>query len=228
MEMRNTGNKKEEILNVHNFRFTCKEFNLNRKVSEEDIKFLLEIGRLSPSSFGFEPWKFVVVENEELKEKLFPLALGAEKQISTSSHLVIMLARKDPDIIYSSDYINYMMKDVYNIPEDKISQRRERYRVFQKENFNLLNYKGSMFQWAVKQTYIPLGNVLTAAAEIGIDSCAIEEFNRKDLEVLLEKEGILDSQKFGVSCLIAFGYRAEEPYKEKVRRPIKDVVEWIR
>ncbi|NLW40093.1 MAG: NAD(P)H-dependent oxidoreductase, partial [Tissierellia bacterium] len=60
---------KEEILRVHKFRFACKEFDENKKVSKEDLEFILEVGRLSPSSFGFEPWKFLVLENKSLREK---------------------------------------------------------------------------------------------------------------------------------------------------------------
>lgn len=221
-------NKKREILNVHRYRVACKEFDSNKKIPKEDIDFLLEVGRLSPSSFGFEPWKFIVIQDDKLKEDLISLTLDCEKQISTSSHLVMMLARKGSDIIYSSDYITYIMKDVKNIPEDEISERREDYRVFQRENFKLLNDKEAMFQWSIKQTYIPLWNMITAAAEIGISSCPIENFHREKLEKLLEDNGILDSSKFGVSCLVTFGYKKDKVYIEKARRPIGEVVEWIK
>lgn len=220
--------RKEEILNAHKFRFACKEFDPDRKISEEDFKFLLEVGRLSPSSFGFEPWKFLVVENKELKERLLPAVWGVRRQMPTLSHLVIILARKGSEVIYSADYITHMMRDVHKMSEDKIKERREKYRVFQNEDFKILNSEKDMFEWSIRQTYIALGNMMTAAAEIGIDSCPIEGFNKEELEKLLESEGVLDREKFGVSTLIAFGYRKENPHREKTRRPMEDVVRWIK
>lgn len=219
--------KKEEILKAHRFRFACKEFDKNKKVAEEDLKFILEVGRLSPSSFGFEPWKFLVIENENLRQKILPVAWGVQRQMSTLSHLVIILARKKRDMIFSSDYIKYMVEDVHNIPGDLAEARIERYRNFQKEDFKLLEEDRNIFDWAVMQTYIALGNMMTAAAEIGIDSCPIEGFHREKLEEILEKEGIIDREQFGISSMVVFGYRKEDPKRPKTRKSMEEVVEWI-
>ncbi|WP_242834229.1 nitroreductase family protein [Clostridium pasteurianum] len=62
--------EKEKIIEAYNFRHACKEFDADRKISQDDFNFILETARLSPSSFGFEPWKFVIVQNEALREKL--------------------------------------------------------------------------------------------------------------------------------------------------------------
>ncbi len=219
--------KKEEILKAHRFRFACKEFDKNKKVSEDDLKFILEVGRLSPSSFGFEPWKCLVIENENLRQKILPVAWGVQRQMPTLSHLVIILARKKKDMIFSSDYIKYMVEDVHNIPGDLAEARIERYRNFQKEDFKLLEEDRNIFDWAVMQTYIALGNMMTAAAEIGIDSCPIEGFHREKLEILLEKEEIIDREQFGVSSMVVFGYRKEDPKRPKTRKSMEEVVEWI-
>ena len=61
---------KQEILNAYNFRYACKEFDASKKIAKEDFDFILETGRLSPSSFGFEPWQFVILQNADLKGKL--------------------------------------------------------------------------------------------------------------------------------------------------------------
>ena len=68
------NNIKETILAAFNSRHACKEFDVNKKISAEDFNFILETGRLSPSSFGFEPWKFLVIQNHSLREKILPLA----------------------------------------------------------------------------------------------------------------------------------------------------------
>ena len=72
------------------FRHACKVFDESKKISDEDIKYILEAGRKSPSSFGMEAWKFLVITNEELKEKLKP-ACWNQVQITSCSHLVIIL-----------------------------------------------------------------------------------------------------------------------------------------
>ncbi len=222
------GRKYDEILSAHNFRFACKEFDENRKVSEDDIRFLLEVGRLSPSSFGFEPWKFLVVENEYLKEKMFSVAWGVQRQMPSLSHLIIVLARKKTDMIYNSKYIKYMMEEIQHIPKDMINPRLDRYKNFLEEDFQLLDDERSIFDWACKQTYIALGNMMTAAAELGIDSCPIEGFHREKLEALLEKQEVLNREHFGVSYIVAFGYRKEDPGRQKTRKPFNEVVEWIK
>ena len=85
----------ETIINAFNFRHATKEFDPEKKVSESDFHTILETGRLSPSSLGLEPWRFVVIENEDLKEKLKPYSWGAQKQLNTASRFVIILARKN-------------------------------------------------------------------------------------------------------------------------------------
>ncbi len=77
------------------------------------------------------------------------------------------------------------------------------------------------------QTYIALGNMMTAAAQIGIDSCPIEGFHREKLEEILEKEGIIDREQFGISSMVVFGYRKEDPKRPKTRKSMEEVVEWI-
>ena len=86
-----------------------------------------------------------------------------------------------------------------------------------------------MFDWATKQVYLPLANMMTAAAEIGIDSCPIEGFDRVKLEAFLEKENIVDTTHFGVAVMVAFGYRVNDSeIREKTRQDLKDMVEWIK
>ena len=105
-------------MEAFHFRHACKEFDPMHKISEEDFKFILETGRLSPSSFGYEPWKFIVVQNKELREKLQPYSWGAGGQLATASHFVIVLSRNIKDMHYDAEYIKYMMNDIIGLPED--------------------------------------------------------------------------------------------------------------
>jgi len=219
---------KEEILKVYQFRHACKEFDVNKKVSDEDFHFILETGRLSPSSFGFEPWKFVVIQNQDIRNKLLPVAWGAQKQLPTASHFVVILARKKEDMIYDSSYISNFMKNIQQLPEEVVTMKLGFYKAFQETDFQLLESDRAMFDWASKQTYIALGNMMTAAAQIGIDSCPIEGFHQEKVEAILKEEGIVSGDTFGVSALVAFGYRAEEPKRDKTRQTMDMVVEWIK
>ncbi|HDX9579778.1 TPA: NAD(P)H-dependent oxidoreductase [Bacillus pseudomycoides] len=221
-------NTKEEILKAYQFRHACKVFDVNKKISDEDFRFILETGRLSPSSFGFEPWRFVVIQNQNIRKKLLPIAWGAQKQLPTASHFVVILARKKEDMMYNSSYISNFMENIQNLPQEAVNVKGNFYKTFQESDFNLLESDRAMFDWASKQTYIALGNMMTAAAQIGIDSCPMEGFHQEKVESLLREEGIISGDTFGVSCLVAFGYRLEEPHHEKTRQTMDMVVEWIK
>lgn len=221
-------NLHEDILDTHNFRFACKEFDEKSMVSRKDINLILEVGRLSPSSFGFEPWKFLVIEDGLVKERIKNYAWGLNKKIPGLSYLVVILARKKPDMMYNSKYIKYMMEDIQKIPEDIKNARLDRYKNFLEYDFKMLENDKDIFEWSCRQSYIPLANMMSAAANLGIDSCPVEGFDREKLEEQLEKLGILDREKFGISVIVTFGYRKDKVQEEKTRRPFDEVVEWIR
>lgn len=208
------------------FRHACKAFDPARRVSDEDFAVILEAGRLSPSSFGLEPWKFVVLQNRELREKLRSAAWGARNSFDGASHFVVLLARRRIDSIYSSDYVDRIISEVQKTPADAAAQRKARIESFQKSDFRLTESDRAFFDWACKQTYIALANMLTAAAFLRVDSCPIEGFDREEVERILAAEGILDPEHFGVSVMAGFGYRAKEP-RPKTRRPAEDVVQWV-
>lgn len=217
---------KEKILDAFYFRHACKKFDGSKKISDNDFNFILETARLSPSSFGIEPWKFLVLQNMNIREKIGEAAWGAKEKLPDASHFIIILARKTKDLHYDSDFISNFMVEVQKFPEEVIKARKESIENFQKSDFKLLDNENGIFEWACRQTYIALGNMLTAAAEIGIDSCPIEGFDREKVEKILADEKLIDLNEFGVSCMAAFGYRAKEP-REKTRQTIDEIVQWV-
>ena len=98
---------------------------------------------------------------------------------------------------------------------------------FPKKDFKPLETEGVIFDWACRQTYIPLANMMTAASMIGIDSCPMEGFNVEKVEAVLDKDLGIDTKKIGVSCMVAFGYRKKEP-GAKTRQSMDKIVEWYR
>jgi len=222
----NTPNiSKKDIINAFQFRHACKEFDATKKLSDEDINFILQTANLSPSSFGFEPWHFIVVQDAELREQLKPVAWGAPLKLDTASHFILGLSMKAPMTKWDSDYIMHMMKDVKQLPQEAIEIYSKFYREFQERDFDL-DTDRKLFDWATKQTYIALGNMMTAAALHGIDSCPIEGFHQEKAEALLKEKFGVDTDKYGLSVMVAFGHRKAEPAHPKSRRNIEDIVTW--
>ncbi|WP_153731097.1 NAD(P)H-dependent oxidoreductase [Sporosarcina obsidiansis] len=215
---------KQQVLEAFHFRHATKLYDDTKKITDEDFQYILEAGRLSPSSLGSEPWKFLVVQDPSMRDKMMPYCPGAVEKLRTASHFVILLAHKG--VRYDSDYLIGQMKDIQQMPDEVIETVTGHYKNFQELN-QILDNERTLVDWSMKQTYIALGNMMTAAALIGIDSTPMEGFNAVALGQLLANEGLLGNDEFTPSVLVAFGYRKEDPARPKARRLLNDVVEWI-
>ena len=209
-------NKKEEFLKMMNFRHACKVFDTTKKISDEDMHYILEVGRKSPSSFGMEAWKFLVITNDELKEKLKPFCWN-QPQITTCSHLVVILAGIDTLKVESGIVRSRFMRR--NLPQEKLNAYMKLYASHLSET---LSSDEKIYQWSARQTYIAAANMMNAAAFIGIDSCPMEGFEKENIEKVLK----LDTSKFQVAMLLPFGYRINEQ-STQLRSNFKSVVEFI-
>jgi nitroreductase len=218
---------KQEILEAYRFRHACKEFDAERKISAEDFDFILETARLSPCSFGLEPWKFLVIQNPQLREKLRPHIWGGQKQLPTASLLILTLLRKSHFMRHDSAFVHDFMRDVQHFPEDAAQARTAILQKFQTSDFQLLESERAINDWAGKQSYIPMANMMTAAAMIGIDSCPIEGFEFNSLEQVVTEEIGIDPEHWAVAYLLAFGYRKNPPARPKTRQEAGEVIEWL-
>jgi len=214
----------QTIIEAFDFRHATKKFNSNKKISEEDFDTILESGRLSPSSLGLEPWRFVVIQNKKLRDKLKPYSWGAQKQLDTASHFVLIFARKN--VTAHSNYVQHLIRGIKEYEDSTIPAVEEKFDNFQ-ASFHIANNDRTLYDWASKQTYIALGNMMTSAALLGIDSCPMEGFDLDKVTEILSEEGILDTEHFGISVMVAFGYRAQEPAHGKIRQSKEDVISWI-
>jgi nitroreductase len=217
---------KADIIEGFKFRHATKEFDTTKIISNDDIQFILETAHLSPSSFGFEPWHFIVVQDKELRELLKPVAWGAPLKLDTASHFVLGLAMKAPMVKHDAAYIHTMMNEVKKMPAEVVEMYSKFYREFQERDFDLDTDK-KLFDWSSKQTYIALGNMMTAAALTGIDSCPIEGFHQQEAEALLKEKFGVDTDKYGLAYMVAFGYRKADPANPKTRRNIEDIITWL-
>lgn len=218
---------KQEILDAYQFRHACKEFDAERKISGEDFDFILETARLSPSSFGLEPWQFLVVQNPGLRERLRQYTWGGQKQLPTASHVLLTLVRKSHFMRYDSAYLQHIMREVQQFSEDIVQLRGSLIEKFQRSDFDLLGSERTLTDWATRQTYLPLANMMTAAAMIGIDSCPIEGFERAEVERIMAEEAGVNLQQWSVAYMVAFGYRKNPPARPKTRQERDAVVRWL-
>lgn len=219
--------EKQDIIDAFWFRHACKEFDESRQISKEDFEFILEIARLSPSSFGLEPWKFLVIQNPLVREKLRQHTWGGQKQLPTASHVLVALVRKSRFMRYDSDYVQNLMREVQQYPDEARLARTAVIEKFQRHDYAILDSEQKMTDWATRQTYLPLANMMTAAALIGIDSCPIEGFEKDGLEQVLAADMAVDLKCWGVAYLLAFGYRKQAPLRPKTRQEMESVVEWF-
>ncbi|MCI0500747.1 MAG: NAD(P)H-dependent oxidoreductase, partial [Epsilonproteobacteria bacterium] len=154
-------------------------------------------GRLSPSSFGMEPWKFLIVQNQELKEKLRPFCWN-QPQITTCSDLVVILSRIDY-LKPQNEYVRNMFLR-RNLSQEHLEKYLELYK---NHLSNTMSSDENILAWGARQCYIAMGNMMTAAANIGIDSCPIEGFEKVKIEEILN----IDIAKYQLVVIVPFGYR---------------------
>ncbi len=208
---------KNIFMEAMNFRHACKIFDDAKKISDEDLRFILEVGRKSPSSFGMEPWKFLVIQDEELKAKIKPFCWD-QPQISTCSDLVIVLAKIED------------VKPESGVPAKRFARREMPQ---DKKDFYLDLYSNhledtlstdkNVLAWTSRQCYLAASNMMTAAALIGIDSCPIEGFEKGKVEEVLG----LDTSKYQLAIVLPFGYRTNQQ-SEQLRLEFDEVVEFIK
>ncbi|MDM5271893.1 NAD(P)H-dependent oxidoreductase [Sulfurovum sp. zt1-1] len=205
-----------KFMKAMDFRHACKAFDETKKIPDETMRYILEAGHKSPSSFGQEGWKFLVITNEALKAKLRPVCWN-QVQITSCSHLVVILTAIE-DLRPSSGTPAKRFGRRPLSPE-QIQGYIDLYGGFLADT---LSSDEKTCAWGARQCYIALANMMTAAAYEEIDSCPIEGFEKAKVEEILG----LDTSKYQVAVLVPFGYRIN-PQSEQIRLPFEEVVEFI-
>lgn len=209
----------EKILKALNWRYAVKVFDPTKKITEEELHTILESGRLAPSSIGIEPWKFIVVENKELRQKLRAAGYDQSK-ITDASYLIIIARRTDVRQNIANELIE-RTADIQKVKHEDLGGLRQ-----MAEGGISRHDDQSLDTWARSQTYIPFGIMIHTAALLGIDAGPMEGFNAEQVdEILGLKEKNLKS-----TTMLTLGHRGEDPAAErpKVRRKFEDVVEFIK
>ncbi len=203
----------KELVDSLNWRYACKAFDASKKLSDDVWAALEQSLILSASSFGLQPWKFVVVTDQSIKDQL-PAHSWGQRQPADCSHLVVLCRLDEMDEAYVNNYV------------DRIAQTRsvsrESLTSYADMMLGFLKNPADKGVWMEKQCYIALGTLLTACAVLGVDACPMEGFDPKAYDRILGLEG-----KGIKSVLVCpLGYRAEDKYAglKKVRFDSSELV----
>ena len=218
---------KQDILNAYNFRHACKLYDPSKKISDEDLRFILETGRLSPSSFGLEPTRFVVVKKPEILQFIGENGWGVGAKATDASDLVLILARKGKALQEDTPYFAKAFRELRGLSDEIFNAYTGFFKNFRLSDFDL-NTERAFDDWSAHQSYIALGNMMTSAAMIGIDSTPMEGFPMEKMSAYLAEQGILNRDEFNLVTMLALGYRGEEPKHAKTRLAFDDVVTFVR
>jgi nitroreductase len=203
-----------------NWRYATKQFDPTKQIPIDTWHTLEQSMVLSPSSFGLQPWKFFVVRNPNLREQLVEHSWG-QKQVAEASHLVVFAIRHNLDAAYVDRYVA-RMAEVQQVSVDTL----QGYGNLVKGTIDRLATPSAVDAWSTRQVYIALGQFMTTAAMLEIDTCPIEGFVPPKYDEILG----LTAQGYASVVVCAAGYRsADDKYaaKPKVRFVTSEMVEYL-
>jgi nitroreductase len=198
------------LLENLNWRYATKKFDATKKVSAEDLNTLKEAVRLSASSYGLQPYKVIIVENPEIREQLKAAGYG-QTQITDASQLFIFAN----DLNAGAESVDAYIQDISEtrgVPVDALAGFAD----MMKGTIANLSQEAKNI-WTAKQTYIALGTLLAAAAELKIDATPMEGFNAAAFNEILG----FDKLGLNASVIATVGYRHDEDdtqHYKKVRK----------
>ena len=205
-----------ELLDKLNWRYAAKAMN-GHKVADDKIERILEAARLAPTSSGLQPFEIFVIKNQEIKEKIKPIAWN-QSVISDCSHLLVFAAWDT----YTPDRINYMFDFTNKIRGFK-NEGWENYRQMLLDSYPKKDAEEN-FNHAAKQAYIAFSHAIVAAAFEGVDATPLEGFDPAAVDTILG----LKEKGLRSAVLLPLGYRKEDKdwlvSLKKVRKPMEDLV----
>lgn len=202
-----------------NWRYACKKFDPTKIIREQDWNILTESLRLSASSYGLQPWKFIVVQTPEIRKQLQAQSYG-QTPVTEASHFVVLTYKETLDEAHIDRFVAEVAKS-----RGVDASALEKFRNLMVGDL----IKGPRFEtikwWAQRQVYIAMGSILTTAAMMEIDTLPMEGLNAAGYDKILGLEGSGWKTLAAVAC----GYRAEDDkyqHSKKVRFPASDVISY--
>lgn len=198
------------------WRYAVKKFDANKKVTDEQVKKILEAGNLTATSFGMQTYRFILIKDKKIMSQLAEYSWG--EQLKGASHLILLAACTNVDIDYVKEYTKLISK-VRDVEPAKLDMHEKIILGF----LQTMKEENRKDEWAARQTYIVMGTLLAACAEAKIDCCPMEGIQKPKYDEIL---GLASKNLTTISAL-PIGYRsADDKYQDlpKVRRPLEDMV----
>ncbi len=203
------------FLESQNWRYATKKFDTTKKVSEEDLNYLKESIRFATSSFGLQPYKVLIVENDGIKQELLQAAYG-QNQIVEAPLLFVFASQTNLEVADVDAYFKNL------VATREISlEMIQGYKDFMTNSVTSIPAENRAI-WTQKQCYLALGNLLNAAAELKIDACPMEGFVAEKVNEILG----LDKLNLNATLIAPVGYRSVEDVAQhfkKVRKSSTDL-----
>jgi len=206
----------KDLLESLNFRYATKAFDASQKITTETWAALETSLTLTPSSFGLQPWKFIVVNSPDIREKLKAASWG-QAQVTDASHLVVLTARTD---LTQQDIDTWIrcLSDTQGTPLENLAGYAGMI-----SSFSSHMSQPEKQAWNTRQVYIALGQLMTSAAMMGIDTCPLEGISPAEYDEILG----LKNSGYATAVACALGYRSnEDSYAKasKARFPAEQLI----
>ncbi|AJC84838.1 nitroreductase [Campylobacter peloridis] len=182
----------------------------NEKISKENLEYILECARLSPSSLGLEPWKFLVFQDDKHKQEIAKIA-NNQPHVANCAAVIIIVSRVD-----FKDYFEEKLKK-RGLNQEELTKRIQTYKPF----IDKMDLEQS-FAYAKEQSYIALTNIINAAFSLNLGSCTIGGFDKDKINQYLN----LNTNKERVSLLVTLGHTKTTTHVEKMRFNFDEIVEF--
>ncbi len=202
-----------------NWRYATKKFDSEKEISKDDLNTLLESIQLTASSYGLQPYEVFVVKDQKIREQLKAVAWN-QTQITDAYCVLVFANLKSVSEAYVNTYLDNISQ-TRNISREDLQGMEDMIK-----NTTLQLPADKQNTWAAKQAYIALGNLLSAAANLKIDTCPMEGFDAEKFDEIL---GLAD-KNLTTAVIAPIGYRSEEDqyqHLSKVRKSKSDLIEVI-
>jgi len=206
-----------ELIKNLKWRYATKHFDAAKKVENKDLEKLKEAVQLSVSSYGLQLYKILIIEDKDLREKLKPASWG-QNQITDASHLFIFCNYTNVEDKHVDNYLE-LTAESNGISTDSL----DGYGDFMKGKISEME-NGELENWTRRQTYLALGNLLNACAELKIDACPMEGFESEKYNEILG----LTKHNLNVAVIAPIGYRSKNDdtqFRPKVRKSLTELFE---
>ena len=206
------------IIQDLNWRYAVDRFDPKRKVSDNDLRTIIEAVRLAPSSYGLQPLKLLIIENQSLRNELFLVSYN-QQQVADCSHLLLLCAYNTISSEFIDEFIALSARTM-----GRSLESYDKYASFLKRTILQMDPK-ELSEWNKRQAYIALGHLLHTCAQLKIDSTPMEGFENESYNSILG----LSEQNLHAVVACPIGYRSkddEQQFWPKIRRSVEEFAEF--